>query len=156
MKITSEEPEIHWPFLKVKDKVVLDLGCGLFYSKLATPDWFVNQGAKKVVGVDMANDNPTHFIYHKKPILSKEDILDLLYEYKPEVIKCDIEGAEVYFKDITIEDMNSVNQFAVEYHDNDLKLLMEKKIKDWGFENSDTHQLFDENIDRIGVIYAWK
>ena len=35
MKITSEEPEIHWPFLKVKDKVVLDLGCGIFYSQQA-------------------------------------------------------------------------------------------------------------------------
>jgi hypothetical protein len=33
---------------------------------------------------------------------------------------------------------------------------MEKKIKDWGFENTDTHQLFDEDINRIGVIYAWK
>jgi hypothetical protein len=156
MKITSEEPEIHWPFLKVKDKVVLDLGCGIFYSQQATPDWFVNEGASKVIGVDLGNDKPSHFTYHKKPINSKTDLLDLLHEYKPDVIKCDIEGAEVYFSDISADDMKSVTQFAVEYHDNDLKLLMDKKIKDWGFENSDTHQLFDEDIDRIGVIYAWK
>lgn len=156
MKITSEEPEIHWPFLKVKDKVVLDLGCGIFYSQIATPDWFVNEGAKKVIGVDLGDNNPEHFIYHKKAISSKFHLLELIEEYKPDVIKCDIEGAEVYFKDIDADDMGSVYQFAVEYHDNNLKLLMEQKIREWGFETTETYQLFDEDINRIGVIYAWR
>ena len=87
---------------------------------------------------------------------SKIKALRSSYEYNPDVVKCDIEGAEVHFADITADDMKSVSQFAVEYHDNDLKLLMEKKIKDWGFKNTDIHQLFDEDINRIGVIYAWK
>jgi hypothetical protein len=156
MKITSEEPEIHWAFLKVKDKVVLDLGCGIFYSQLATPDWFVNEGAKKVIGVDLGDNNPEHFIYHKKNISSKFHLLELIEEYKPDVIKCDIEGAEVYFKDIDVNGMEGVYQFAVEYHDNNLKLLMEQKIREWGFETTETYQLFNEDINRIGVIYAWK
>jgi hypothetical protein len=156
MKITSEEPEIHWPFLNVKDKVVLDLGCGLFYSKTSTPDWFVQQGAKQVIGVDLGNDTPKHFIYHQIAISSKNDILDLLNKYTPDVIKCDIEGAEKHFKDVSANNMESVKQFAVEYHDNDLKLLMEQKIKDWGFEGTEIYQLFNEDINRIGVIYAYK
>ena len=156
MKIASEEPEIHWPFLNVKDKIVLDLGCGLFYSKISTADWFVQQGAKQVIGVDLGNDTPKHFTYHQIAISSTIDILDLLNKYNPDVIKCDIEGAERHFKDVSAVDMERVKQFAVEYHDNDLKLLMEQKIKEWGFENSETYQLFDEDINRIGVIYAHK
>ena len=156
MKIISEEPEIHWPFLKVKDKVVLDLGCGIFYSKISTPDWFISEGAKKVIGVDMGENTYENFIYHKQAIASKFDLLKLINEYNPDLIKCDIEGAEVYFEDIYADDMGSVHQFAVEYHDNTLKLLMEKKVKEWGFENTETYQLFDEDINRIGVIYAWK
>ena len=155
-KITSEEPEIHWPFIKVKDKIVLDLGCGLFYSKQSTPDWFVQEGAKQVIGVDLGNDNPSYFTYHQMNISSKDDILQLLDEYKPDVIKCDIEGAEVYFKDISTSDIDSVKQFAVEYHDNSLKLLMEQKITEWGFTSVNLYQLFDEDINRIGVIYAYK
>lgn len=155
-KITSEEPEIHWPFMKVKDKIVLDLGCGLFYSKQATPDWFIQEGAKQVIGIDLGNENPNHFTYHQMNISSKENILQLLNQYKPDVIKCDIEGAEVYFKDISTSDMDSVKQFAVEYHDNSLKLLMEQKITEWGFTSVDLYQLFDEDINRIGVIYAYK
>lgn len=155
-KITSEEPEIHWPFLNVKDKIVLDLGCGLFYSKISTADWFVQQGAKQVIGVDLGNDSPKHFIYHQLAISSSIDILDLLNKYTPDVIKCDIEGAERYFEDISANDMESVKQFAVEYHDNSLKMLMEQKMKEWGFENLKTYQLFDEDINRIGVFYSDK
>ena len=128
MKITSEEPEIHWPFLNVKDKVVLDLGCSIFYSKISTADWFVQQGAKQVIGVDLGNDTPEHFIYHRIAIRSKNDILYLLNKYTPDVIKCDIEGAEEHFKDISSNDIESVKQVAVEYHNNDLKLLI-RQIK---------------------------
>jgi hypothetical protein len=33
---------------------------------------------------------------------------------------------------------------------------MEQKIREWGFETTETYQLFDEDINRIGIIYAWK
>ena len=80
----------------------------------------------------------------------------MLNKYTPDVIKCDIEGAEEHFKDISSNDIESVKQVAVEYHNNDLKLLIEQKIKDWGFKNSEIYQLFDEDINRLGVIYAYK
>ena len=152
MKIVSEEPSIHWWFLNVKDKIVLDLGCGLFCSRVSTPDYFIENNAKKVIGVDLGGGN-FNFTYHQMRVDSTEKLQFLLDKYKPEVIKCDIEGAEVYFDGIL--DIVA-DQFAVEYHDNDLKLLMEKKIKEWGLVNTKTYQLFDENINRIGVIYAWK
>ena len=155
MKITSEEPNIHWPFLNVENKVVLDLGCGLFYSSQTSARYFLDRGAKSVIGVDLGKlpvDGCT--IYFQKNISSSEDLQDLINTFCPEIIKCDIEGAEVYFEGIA--ELKGVTEFAVEYHDNDLKLLMERKIAEWGFIDSKVYKLFDENIDRIGVIYAWK
>jgi hypothetical protein len=73
----------------------------------------------------------------------------------PEIIKCDIEGAERYFDEIE-QLPTSVKQFAVEYHNNDLKNICEKAIQRWGFTNVELYQLFNENTDRVGVLHAWK
>ena len=155
-KITSEEPSIHWPFLNVKNKKVLDLGCGQFYSSVSTAEWFLNKGADKVIGVDLSdislfNDN---FTMIGMRINSSDQLKSLIDTYLPDVIKCDIEGAEEYFNEISLS--SSVKQFAVEYHDNNTKLICERAIEDWGFENVETYQLFNEDINRIGVIHAWK
>jgi FkbM family methyltransferase len=69
-------------------------------------------------------------------------------------IKCDIEGAEKYFNDVDF--LGDCKQFSVEYHDAETKDIMMKKLQQWGFTIIDIFQLFNESIDRIGVINAVK
>jgi hypothetical protein len=154
--INTEEPDIHWGFLDITDKVVLDLGCGQFYSSISTAEWFLNKGASKVVGVDLLDINLDNerFTMIVENIKSTEQIQNLLDVHHPTLIKCDIEGSEVYLDGIN--NLSEVGQIAIEYHDNHTKLVCENKIKEWGFENITMFRLFNEDIDRIGVIYAWK
>ena len=154
--IDSEEPVIHWRFLDVKDKVVLDLGCGKFYSSISTAEWFLQQGAKDVIGIDLSdiNLNNEKFTMVVARIVSPDQLALLIHSCPIDVIKCDIEGAEINFNSIkTLPEC--IKQFAVEYHDNETKLVCERAIIRWGFKNMEYYQLFNEDINRIGVIYAW-
>jgi hypothetical protein len=151
--INSEEPNVHWNFLNVKDKIVLDLGCGKFYSSVSTAEYFLDQGAHEVIGIDLSDIRlPNYnFIMRVEKIDSTEQIKDLLMEWSPDVIKCDIEGAEKYLEGI--DSLPYVEEIAIEYHDNNTKQICEKKIKDWNF-NTELFQLLGEDISRIGVIYG--
>ena len=155
-KIETEEPKEHWSFLSPQGKIVLDLGCGKFYSSISTAQWFLDEGAAKVIGVDLSKEpiEDQKFTPYAKAVSSKED-LEYFLHYMPDIIKCDIEGAEKYFKDID-NLPTSVKQFAVEYHDAETKKICEDCFSKWGFTNVELYQLFNENTDRIGVYYAWK
>lgn len=154
-KIQSEEPKEHWGFLSPKDKVVLDLGCAKFYSSISTAEWFLNEGASLVIGVDLGKENINNekFIAYAKAIKSTEDIQYFL-KYNPQIIKADIEGAEIYLKDI--DKLDSVQEIAIEYHDEATNKVCIDKLKDWGFTNIEQYQLFNESPDRIGVYYAYR
>jgi SAM-dependent methyltransferase len=155
-KITSEEPDNHWGFMNFKDKIVLDLGCGKFHSTISTYDWFLQNGAKQVIGVDLGNETSEdiNFIYSGGEVNSKERLLKLINEYNPEVIKSDIEGAEIHFKDI--ENLHNVKEFAIEYHSADLKNMLINRFNVWGFDYIEEIQLMDCNSDEQGVLYAKK
>ncbi len=154
-KITSEEPIEHWPFLKAKDKIVLDLGCGKFYSSISTAQWFLDEGAKQVIAVDLGKEpiEDQRLIPYAIAISKKED-LEYFLKYNPDIIKCDIEGAERYFQDIPA--LPTVTQIAIEYHDEITNNICITKLKEWGFTNIEQYQLFNESVDRIGVYHAWK
>lgn len=154
--VTSEEPSNHWGFIDFKDKVVLDLGCGKFHSSISTYEWFLQNGANQVIGVDLGNETSENinFIYSGGGIDSKERLLNLLNEYNPEIIKSDIEGAEIHFKDIN--NLHSVKEFAIEYHSADLKKMLLDKFVTWGFDSIEEIQLMDCNIEEQGVLYAKK
>lgn len=154
--VTSEEPSNHWGFINFKDKIILDLGCGKFHSSISTYDWFLQNGAKQVIGVDLGNETSENinFIYSSGAINSKERLLNLINEYNPEIIKSDIEGAEIHFKDIN--NLHSVKEFAIEYHSADLKNMLIDKFATWGFDYVEEIQLMDCNIEEQGVLYAKK
>lgn len=154
----SEEPIKHWGFLNFKDKIVLDLGCGKFYSSISTAQWFLDGGAKKVIGIDLGKEpiEDERLEAFAMPINDKLGLEFLIRKYKPQIIKCDIEGAEIHFDEIEKEDMDSVEEFAVEYHDGETKRVVEKMIKEWGFNNFELYGLGNEDINRIGVYWAWK
>ena len=157
-RIMSEEPINHWWFLDIKNKIVLDLGCGKFYSSISTAEYFVNNGASKVIGIDLGTEiiDDDTFIYHTLNIDSTQKIKGLIETYKPHIIKIDIEGAEKYFDGISQTDLGRVDEIAIEYHSNQLKLGFELKLIEWGFKIVNTYGLFNESIDRIGVIHAKK
>jgi len=156
-QITSEEPIDHWGFLNIENKIILDLGCGLFHSTISTPEWFIKNGAQKVIGIDLGNEiEYDNFIYHAIAIDKAQQIKGLIETYKPHIIKADIEGAEIHFNEITLSDLGKVSEIAIEYHNNELKELILNKLSEWSFEIVDIYQLFDIEIERMGVIHAVK
>jgi hypothetical protein len=156
INIISEEPHVHWHFLDVNNKIVLDLGCNKFYSNMSTAEYFVNQGALTVIGVDLSQNDFIHknFIMELKNIDSSEKIKFLIEKYKPSVMKVDIEGSEKYFE--FLENIDPCESIAVEYHDNNMKTMLIKKLNSFGFLHQKIYSLFNENIERIGVIHSWK
>jgi hypothetical protein len=153
--IANEEPDEHWRMIHPENKVALDLGCGKFFSSISTAEWFVNKGASSVVGIDLhdigyKNDK---FLMLTIRIDSTKILEDLIENFQPELIKCDIEGAERYLLGIK---SIPANEFAIEYHDEVTKEITERVIKDWGFTNIEYYTLLNISIDRIGVIHAWR
>ena len=156
MHITSEEPDNHWGFMSIKDRVILDLGCGKFHSSISTYEWFLNNGAKKVVGIDLGMENFEHpdFVYQSGGIFSTEQLTQLLSEHTFDSIKSDIEGAEIHFKDI--DQLPFVTEIAIEYHDASLKQMLLDKFNQWGFTNIEEIQLSDCDINEQGVLFTKK
>jgi hypothetical protein len=62
--IESEHPDHHWHLLKTNNETVLDLGCGFHLMEPGwetTPGYFINKGAKKVIGIDPENNDIIQF-----------------------------------------------------------------------------------------------
>jgi cyclopropane fatty-acyl-phospholipid synthase-like methyltransferase len=103
--VNSENPLEHWSDIEdLNNKVVLDLGCGwIDHGHASTPEYFISRGASKVIGVDISDNEiqklkeiyPEH-TFILRMIDSANDFTDLISTYKPDFIKMDIEGAEVY------------------------------------------------------------
>ena len=157
-QITSEEPIDHWGFLNIENKIILDLGCGRFHSSISTAEWFIQNEAQKVIGIDLGNEiiDSHKFIYHSLAIDKPQQIKGLIETYKPHIIKADIEGAEIHFNEVSLSDLGRVSEIAIEYHNNELKELILNKLSEWEFEIVDIYQLFDIEIERMGVIHTIK
>jgi SAM-dependent methyltransferase len=104
--IHSENPLEHWEHLDCRGKTILDLGCG-FWTQAeretgnGTAKYFISQDPIKYIGVDinaadiqrLSKEFPQG-VFIEKAIRSTMDILEVLNEYHPSIIKCDIEGME--------------------------------------------------------------
>jgi SAM-dependent methyltransferase len=104
--IHSENPLEHWEHLDCRGKIILDLGCG-FWTKEerdagnGTAKYFISQNPIKYIGIDINSGDIQRLtkefpqgVFIEKAIRSTIDILEVLNEYHPSVIKCDIEGME--------------------------------------------------------------
>ena len=164
-KIMSENPLEHWSDITdVQGKVVLDFGCGwLFQPFQCTPEYFIERGASLVVGVDVACSEieklleryPTHLFFCH----SLATIGDLTYYIdlvKPQVIKMDIEGVESVLKDITAEQMASVEEVAIEYHNPECKKIVTNKLTELGFTIFAINPFgwYVTNPEIMGVLHA--
>jgi SAM-dependent methyltransferase len=134
--VNNENPIEHWQYINVKDRVVLDLGCGRWEKVeirdknwLTTPEYFLANAAKKVVAIDadpeeiewftnkFNNDNLKFIL---KSINSTQDIIELYNIYKPDCVKCDIETNEKFLLGLTKEQFCSVKEYYIETHGNNL------------------------------------
>ena len=167
--IDSEKSSVHWKYLDVSNKIVLDLGCGLWRvndMQESSPVYFKNRGAKKIIGVDLnANDINVlkgYFDEHfkddgseflVKAIATTNDMVELITKYQIQSIKCDIEGFEKVMFDIDKSLINSVTDISVEYHTHILFLNLINTFNNWGFTIVN-HSVFTYAPQGMGVITA--
>lgn len=123
----TESPDEHWGYLDVDGKVVLDLGCGNFGGEVtqSTPEFFIERGASKVIGVDVWIDSLNHIEHPDIALIgmsidNADEIANLIRRFTPDVIKCDIEGGERHLLDLPDNVLQTVKAYAIETHDDDL------------------------------------
>lgn len=170
--IATENPKEHWGFLYVENKTVLDMGCSFYEANfnpgmLSSAEWFVENKAAKVIGFDgdpgevkkyniVYKNNPKYNVFELY-LNNETQIRDLLkMNPTPQVIKCDIEGAEINFINITKEEMENVEEIAFEYHDISTREMCETKLKEWGFDFIEQYSLLDRSPEHQGVYHGHK
>ncbi|NBW13907.1 MAG: hypothetical protein EBR82_38480 [Caulobacteraceae bacterium] len=124
--IHSENPQEHWEHLNCRDEIIIDLGCGFWTQKErelgnGTAKYFIGQNPQKYIGVDINADDIKRLssefpegTFIEKVILNKEDILSLINQFNPTIIKCDIEGMETSL--FAINNRHSIKKVAIETH----------------------------------------
>lgn len=137
ISISTENPFEHWQFIECSEDVVIDLGCGRWEkielrdpSWPTTPEFLVSKGAKNVYAIDNDPDEISWFNQHLNDstqitpicmnISTTDDLINIYKEYRPKVVKSDIEGFEKLFLSLPDEYFNSVNFYAVETHSKEL------------------------------------
>lgn len=162
--ILDESPEQHWHFLPITGRKVLDLGCGINSEHTPTPIYWLNKGAREVIGVDSSIDSYNwfkinlyvpNFVPHLEMIdhISKFEMY--LSHYRPETVKMDIEGSEILLGSLKREYLDSVKDIAIEYHNLACKLTCQNMLKEYGYE-VEFYKFDHLDIDFQGVIYGHK
>jgi hypothetical protein len=147
--VSTENPSEHWEFVECDNQIALDLGCGRWekvefrdQSWPTTPEYLIQRGASHVYAFDIDNEEIEWYTNNITPkmnvtaihkhITSVTDIRHMLETYNPTVIKCDIEGAESVFLELTDEEFTKVKFYALETHSDAL------------------HHRFTEQFSRLG------
>jgi hypothetical protein len=166
--IISERSVDHWPYLNVKGKNVLDLGCGrhqTYEVKDHSPCYFLDQGASKVIAIDASQEEINYYesIYGKEnptfyaecaAISDPVQVLNYITKYDITALKCDIEGYETALYDITKDQMKGITDIAIEYHDNDRRENVLRKYNEWGFELIAEGLFTYCHAPNMGVLFA--
>lgn len=165
--IPSENSSDHWPYFNVSGENVLDIGCGIWYTKdmEETSPIFFAKTANSVVAID-ANDKDIEtykeyvdrdekFTFVREIVSNVQQIRDLINEHSITALKCDIEGHEKVLLELTSADLKSVTEMAIEFHTHDLKDSFMKKIPEWGYKIKCVAN-FTATPDNMGVIFASK
>lgn len=179
--LLSEHPRHAWPveYVNVKNKTVLDLGCGFFglthsfkqgkmsWADIPLPDMisssehWLNLGAKKVVGIDTNESDlnclkeelkEKNVLFYNLCINSPEQIKELIVEHGADVVKADIEGAECHLIQMKDEDFKLVQEYYIEAHTSELIDMTQDKLISCGYEIRDCIG----HIGGLTVFFAYK
>ena len=143
----SSEPDIHWPVSieKIKDKVILDCGCGSDGYKrdepwISTPEYWHDLGAKKIIGVEPNLNDIEHitkklkqksgigeFEFINDMITSPEQLSSLIQKNNVNFVKSDMETGERHFLNVSDKIFSTVDDYIIEVHD-DSKLDLQDTI----------------------------
>lgn len=163
--IQSENPEHHWHLLNVKDAIVADIGCGLHMIQKewdTTPEFFIKNGAKKIIGVD-SNCKDIDFFKTKLPkhdfYCDSIDSLSKLEFYIDELnvtsLKLDIEGHEQLLLSSN-KTFDSLKNVAIETHSRTLLNQMILKLIDLQFNIETVCTFYPEAFSICNLVYASK
>lgn len=128
-EIKSERPEKHWEMVDCRNKSILDLGCAYNdtddektrQNKLGTPHYFIGQNPSAYLGIDCYEPDVEQL---KKEFPQARFICDVInspgqirsyiLDSRPQIIKCDIEGAEINF--FGLPKLPFVEEICIELH----------------------------------------
>jgi len=124
--VISENYDDHWGFASFEGKTILDIGADWG----STTYYFLQHGAKKIVAVEgdrkkalelFANYNHVaNVVCIEMLIKSAEQFEQLIFKYKPDIVKCDIEGDERYLLNVPVATIASIGEWLLETHSDDL------------------------------------
>lgn len=136
-----DSPEHHYAGLDVSNLVVLDIGAG-YFGKIGqeivdfhkpsfdqdvfypnTTDYWRSLGASKIIAVDKESEDLAKLnadLCINIELTSSKQIEDLLYEHKPDFVKCDIEGFESLLFKVADDAFQIPKLYAVETHSEEL------------------------------------
>jgi hypothetical protein len=133
----EEDYDRHWNYISFKDKVVLDFGAD--YG--STAYFFHSKGAKKIVAVEglpsyyarlLDNAGKWNYVIPvNRRIRTSDDIDSLIKQFKPDIVKMDIEGAEVNL--LHCNSLKDVKDWLIEAHTKNLRDLIVKRFSELGF-----------------------
>jgi hypothetical protein len=133
----GENYDEHWNHLSFKNKNVLDIGAD--YG--STASYFISLGASKVIAVEGNHKLALHLkknfegnnlvICLEQFIRKSEDIDSIMEMYRPDIVKCDIEGWETCLLKAKI---SLVKEWLIEVHDPITLRLLLKKFRKENFE----------------------
>lgn len=171
-KVNNENPNEHWEFINVNGKTVLDLGCGRWehveYRDTnwpTTPEYWTQKGANQVIGIDADQNeidwflkmykNEIGYTFNCMIINSPDDFYHLINQYKPNVIKCDIEGGEIHLINLDNETFKLVDEYYIETHGQELYLNCISKLFECDYEIYEEIDLIHTN-GNCKVLFAKK
>lgn len=147
--IESEAPIEHWGFVEVMGKTVLDLGCAYFGADSEkTPTFFLENGAAYVIGVDttlsgLENITDPNIVLIQMTIESPDEIAKMYERFEPDVVKCDIEGAEIHLLYLPDGIFQQPSQYAIEVHSDELDEAFTNKLRSCGYRIKTVGDILD-------------
>lgn len=172
IKVNNENPNEHWQFVSVTNRIVLDLGCGRWEhvehrnpNCSTTPEFFKQRGATHVVAIDcdpreinwfnskFSKEENYEFILGC--INSANDFSDLILRYNPNCVKIDIEGAESNIIHMSNYIFSKVDEYYIETHNQQLYESCTSKLTLCGYQITNIIDLVHTN-GLCKVIFAKK
>lgn len=158
IRFTGEDFKWHWGFVNWKNKSILDLGADIG----STAECFLDAGSNKVIAVEgnknlydqlskYAKTNQMTVPIHRY-IANKDDFIYLfsLYSDFVDIVKIDIEGAEIFLLELPDDILKSIKEYAIECHSNDILKDVSNMFNNLGFKIATTKFLTTD----ISVIHA--